>query len=120
MQSNTAARGNPNALRMYELRRAILDATTDGMVKAVWSRVRKQALDGCTASQKLFLEMTCGKATQPIEISGPDHGPINLQSIIARITVALNDMPEARFRVAAALHGLSGEDETKPEDGAGA
>jgi hypothetical protein len=114
-QGNRGGPGNPNARKVYELRRSLLDATTDVMVKEVWSRVRTQALDGCVASQKLFLEMTCGKATQPIEISGPDHGPINLQSIIARITVALNDMPEARFRVAAALHSLNGESESRQE-----
>jgi hypothetical protein len=112
---NRLGQGNPNARKMYELRRSILDATTEGMVKEVWARVVHQALDGCVASQKLFLEMTCGKAVQPVEISGPDHGPISVQSILARITVALNDMPEARFKVAAALHGLSGEGESKQE-----
>jgi hypothetical protein len=75
-QGHKFAQGNENAKKMHALRRSLLEATTEESVKAVWATVEAQAREGCTVSQKLFLEMTCGKPVTPIEVSGPDEGPI--------------------------------------------
>jgi hypothetical protein len=114
LNGNKIGLGNVNARRMHELRKEILAATSPELVIAVWEKISRQALDGCTTSQKMFMEYTLGRPTQAIEISGDQGGPINLQALVARISFALRDDPAARFKLAAVLHDLRGE-EPKPE-----
>ncbi len=113
---NSFSPGNPNARRMHELRRAIYDAATEDDVKAVIKALGDSAKGGDTAACKVFLEFVVGKPVTPIEVSGPDGGSVNLTGIVSKIMVALADYPEARYKVAAALHEVEAPAEQPTTD----
>jgi hypothetical protein len=114
---NKIGQGNPNAKRMYELRRSLLESATPRDIQAVAAKLVELAKDGDVAAAKIWLEFTCGKATQPIEVSGPDGEPLGASVVLSAIMVALKDDPSARLKVAAAFRKLSltGPDEHNGE-----
>ncbi len=90
------------------MRRSLLEATTEDSVKAVWSQVYEQASGGDMVAAKLYLEMTCGRPVQAVEVStSPDAGQISVNVILAKLTAAFADDPAARYKMAAALHSIS-------------
>jgi hypothetical protein len=102
------AKGNPNARRMYELRKALLDATDPETVARVGRKLAEQALEGDVQAAKVYLEFTIGKPPRAVELSGPDGGPLGddwgrLQAVLFG---ALARHPEARIDVASALKRL--------------
>src|SRR3954468_11494102 len=77
-RGNKLASGNPVAKRMYELRRALLDAADAGTVQRVARKMGELAAGGDVAAARLYLEYTVGRVPQAIELSGPDGSPIGL------------------------------------------
>ena len=104
---NRLAGGNLLAQRTREMRQSIFDAVGPDQVRAVIATMANQAADGDVAAARVFLEYTCGKPAQSIELSGPDGGPlgVDVHSVTAVIMMALADDPAARFKVAKALRG---------------
>jgi hypothetical protein len=112
--SNRFGKGNSHAIRMRDLRGAVLDATTPEMVGQIIKRMALAALkDGDVAAAKVVLEYACGRPVQGIELAGPDGEPLGLDvaRLIALITEALpgDRFAEARFAVAARFKQLSTE-----------
>jgi hypothetical protein len=107
---NRLSKGNPSNRRMAELRRAIHDAVTEADVKDVIKSLGDSAKAGDVIAAKVFLEFVVGKPTQPIEVSGPDDGSVNVDAFMARIMVGLSAFPEARRHLARVV--LGGEPQT--------
>ncbi len=64
IQGNKAAKGNPYAKRVAQLRSAMMDAVTAGDVRAVIARMIELAKGGDVAAAKLVLEHACGRPLQ--------------------------------------------------------
>ena len=110
-----AIRG-PGAVQ--ELRQAVLDAVTFDQVKAVINKLAEQAGNGDVSAARVFLEHTCGKPPQALELSGPDGESLGLDpaGLMPTILVALAEHPEAKIAVAAALQKLRhADDDTAPD-----
>src|SRR3974390_1267600 len=103
-RGNRIGEGNEGNKRMAELRRSIFKAVTEDDVKAVIRSLGESAKGGDVQAAKVFLEFVCGKPVTPIEVSGPEQGPVNVTGLMAKIMLCLAEYPEARFKVAAALH----------------
>jgi hypothetical protein len=101
---NQFSQGNAIAKRTRELRQAIFEAVSPEQVKAVITKLAELAADGDAVAARLFLEYTCGRPAQSVELSGPDGNPLELQGLMVKIMAALNEYPAARFAVAKALH----------------
>src|SRR4051812_39257683 len=101
-RGNKLASGNPVAKRMYELRRALLDAADAGTVQRVARKMGELAAEGDVAAAKLYLEYAVGRVPQAIELSGPDGEPIGLDwgRVHTAIMGALAEFPQARVAVA--------------------
>ena len=109
-KGNRVGVGNLLAQRTREMRESIFDCVTADQVKAVVKKMGEQAVDdGDVAAARVFLEYTCGKPAQSVELSGADGGPlgIDVASVSRIIMVALAEYPEARFRVASALREVA-------------
>jgi hypothetical protein len=105
---NRGGPGNPHSRRMHELRRELLDAVEPGTIKAVVDKLSELAKGGDIPAAKLLLDHAIGRPTQAIELSGPDGAPLaDVAALQVVILNALADEPAARFKVAAALRGLS-------------
>lgn len=103
--------GNPNALRQYELRKAILESSSPEKVKAVAHKLLKLAIEkDDVAACKLYLEYTVGRPAQAVEISGPDGTALAPDLVRLRVAIlgALDGDPAARFKVARALLAIDG------------
>lgn len=125
--------GNPNAQKMFRLRREILEsaAASPKAIRAAFSRLFRRAVgksedkDGSSIdieAMKLYLSYTIGRPTVALELSGPDGEPLgtDLTKIRCAILGALADAPEARYKVARSLLSLDrGEDGDEPERPAG-
>jgi hypothetical protein len=98
--------GSPTARRMGELRRAVLDATTEDQVRAAFEKLRETAMTGEVPALSLYLAYTVGKPTETVAISTGGVPAIGLSAIAAAIMEAIGDDPQARERVAAAFAGL--------------
>ncbi len=106
---NRFASGNPQAKRMYELRRALLDSADPDRVKAVGLKMLELAESGDVMAARLILEYLLGKPPQALELSGPDGEPLgmDLAKLQEAILGALARFPEARIAVAVALKGAA-------------
>jgi hypothetical protein len=60
---------NATARRIAELRRMLVECTTEEQIKAAFHRLYELGMDGDVAALKLFLEYTCGRPPQGIEVS---------------------------------------------------
>jgi hypothetical protein len=119
-RGNHAAKGNVNALKMFELRREILEsaAASPEAIRAAFSRLFRRAIgknedkDGASIdieAMKLYLAYAIGRPVQGIELSGPDGEPLGAEwaKVEAAIIAALAPFgDQARFAVAAALRGI--------------
>jgi hypothetical protein len=104
---NRFSTGNSIAQRTRELRRAIFDAVQAGDVEQVIRKLMEQAKAGDTASAKLFLEFTCGRPSQSVEVTGRDGEPLggpDLSMVISSVMAALAPFPDARVALAASLY----------------
>lgn len=119
---NREARGNPNARKMFELRRVLLDApaASPNLVEAVFTRLCRMALGEPAEdippdleAMKLYLAYTVGRPMQAVEISGPDGEPLggDFAALRGVILGVLARFPEARVEVAAALMRLRSADD---------
>jgi hypothetical protein len=113
---NQYAAGNPNHKRMYELRKALLDAATPEQVKVVADKMYDLATTGDVAAAKLWLEFVIGKPVQGIEVAGVGGSPLGMDwdRLQAVLLGALARFPEARIEVVAALRGLTDARGTEP------
>lgn len=132
--SNSCSPGNPNARKMFELRRAILDssAASPEAIRAAFSRLFRRAVgrnedkDGSSVdmeAMKLYLSYSVGRPIQAVELSGPDGEPLglNISQVHAVIVAALGDDQDAKHRVARALLSLGAPGgDGGPDDAAGA
>ena len=75
---NRAAVGNPNNKRMFELRRALLDAIEPAAIEKAIHKIADLAAGGDVAAARLLLEYGCGKPVQGIEVSGLGSGTVPL------------------------------------------
>ena len=100
--------GNPAMKRMYELRKAIVDAATDDEVRQVAAKLRDLALDGDTAAAKLWLSYVAGQPAQTVELTGLDGATlgISVERLQIALLAAVGDLPEARERIARSLRQL--------------
>lgn len=120
---NRFSKGNTIAQRTRELRRAIFDAVETGDVEQVIKKLLEDAKGGDTVAAKLFLEYTCGRPSQSIEVTGKDGEPIggpDLSVLIGSVMAALAPFPEARFAVAASLYRTRTDDGPDAGNGPGA
>jgi hypothetical protein len=111
--------GNANARKMYELRQALLEAATAEQVRAVTAKLYELALgEGDVQAAKIFLEFTCGKPVQALEVSGLGGAPlgVTVQQLRAVILEAVGDVPGAQVRVAHALRALARPGEVPADD----
>lgn len=117
---NQISRGNSIAMRTREMRRAIFSAVEAADVEAVIRQLMGQAKTGDIPAAKLFLEFTCGRPSQSLEITGKDGEPLgapDLSIVIASVMTALAPFPEARFAVAASLRQTRSHDHDGPDGG---
>jgi hypothetical protein len=112
--------GNPNAQKMFRLRREILEsaAASPEAIRAAFSRLFRRAIgknedkDGSSIdleAMKLYLYYTIGRPTVALELSGPDGEPLGAEwaRVEAAIVAALEPFGDrARFAVAAAIRGI--------------
>src|SRR3954466_6916760 len=70
--------GNPNARRMFDLRKALLDSAKPEDVQAVGAKLAELAMAGDVQAAKLWLEYTVGKPPQAVELTGPDGSALGL------------------------------------------
>jgi hypothetical protein len=112
------AKGNPNARRMYALRKALLDSAGPDDVRRVGKKLLDLAEGGDVAAAKVWLEYTVGKPPQALELSGPDGEPLGVDwpRLQAVLLGALGRYPEAKVAVAVALRGLA--DDARDDGGA--
>ena len=75
-RGNQAAKGNPAFRRMMELRKSLLEAADSETVQALFRKLAELGLAGDVAAIRLYLEYACGRATQPVELSGPESTPL--------------------------------------------
>jgi hypothetical protein len=113
---NRGGPGNPNALKTHRLRAALLDATTPEEVSKVVKALVEKATAGDTAACKVFLDHTCGRAPQSIEVSGLEAAGSDLARLRTVILEALADDPAARFKVARALLNTGAEADERRDD----
>lgn len=107
---NPGGRGNPNARKMYELRRALVDAATPKVVAGLGRKLAMLGLQGDVQAAKLYLEYVVGKPPQAVELTGADGEPLGV-NFAAVTTIVLNALAgpehaEARVRIAAQLMEL--------------
>lgn len=95
--------GNPALKRMAELRRVVLEKTTDDDVIEAVEKLRTLGMEGDVQALRLWLEFTIGKPTTPIEVSMDGPAPPDIATIAAVVVEAVGPDSEARFKIAAAL-----------------
>lgn len=97
--------GSPVARRMGELRRAILDSTTEEEAKAAFRKLYDVAMTGEVPALALYLAYACGKPVESVQLSGVDGGPLGLDvaGLTNLVLVALAGHPDARLAVSEAL-----------------
>jgi hypothetical protein len=66
---NAFSKGNANNKRMHELRRVLLDATTEDMIRKALAKLADLAEAGDVQAIKLLIDQTCGRAPQAVELS---------------------------------------------------
>lgn len=103
---NKLAKGNPNARRMHELRKSVLEAGSPEDIQAVIRKMAEMGRGGDVMAARCYLEYVVGKPVQAVELSNADGAGIELTSVVATIMVALGDDPAARTKVAAAFQRL--------------
>lgn len=118
---NPGGRGNPNARKMYELRRALVDAATPKVVAGLGRKLAMLGLQGDVQAAKLYLEYVVGKPPQAVELTGADGEPLGLDwgRVQAAVLGALGAFPEARLAVAMSLRRLADDGGSEPGDGPG-
>jgi hypothetical protein len=100
--------GSPVARRMGELRRAVLDATTEDQVRAAFEKLREVAMTGEVPALSLYLAYAMGKPTETVAISTGGVPAIGLSAIAAAVMEAIGDDGRMREKVAAAFARLGG------------
>ena len=113
-QGNRIAAGNPMNVRMRELRQALLNCATEADIRDLYASLMESARAGDTAATRLLFEYLVGKPVQGIALSGPEGEPLAMGAIIAVVTEALAEHPEARIKVAAAFHQLGRSGDGQP------
>ena len=105
-KGNRIAAGNPMNVRMRELRQALLNCATEADIRDLYASLMESARAGDTAAARALLEYLVGKPVQGVELSGPEGEPLAMGAIVAVVMKELADHPEARTKLAAALHQL--------------
>jgi hypothetical protein len=97
--------GSPVAMRMGELRRAILEATTEDEARAAFRKLYEVAMTGEVPALALYLAYVAGKPVESIQMSGPDGEALGMtvESLTRVVLMALKGHPEAKLAVADAL-----------------
>jgi hypothetical protein len=113
---NKASPGNPNALKMHQLRAALLAATSAEDVARVVKALVEKAAGGDVPACKTYLDHVCGRPMQAIEVSGLGGAGSDVARLRAVILEALADDPLARFKVARALLTLGAEADERRDD----
>jgi hypothetical protein len=119
VKGNQVAAGNPMNVRMRELRRSLLACASEADIKDLYSGLMESARGGDTAAAKVLLEHLCGRPTQGIALSDPDGEPLAMGAVLAVITEALADHPEARLKLGIAFHQLGKSRDELPRLGSG-
>jgi hypothetical protein len=104
VRGNSVGLGNPAHKRMRQLRQQFLDCVDDQAVQEVTATLIEMAKGGDTQAMRIFYEWTIGRPPQAVELSGPDGEPLAMGAILAVITEALAEHPDARIKLAAAFH----------------
>jgi hypothetical protein len=115
-KGNAIAAGNPMNMRMRELRKALLDTATEPDIRELYSSLMESARGGDTAAARVLLEYLTGRPAQAVELSGPDGSALGAGAILAVVTAALKDFPEARVRVAAEFKRMAAIEGASPDD----
>jgi hypothetical protein len=98
--------GNPIALHMAAMRKAIMQATSPEDVQRVWKSLYDLALGGDVTAMRLYLEYAAGKPKESLVIEGPEGGPVKIEALLAVVLAALTPYPEARTAVAHQLRKI--------------
>jgi len=102
--------GNPIARRMYELRRALIEAQTPADVRTVGKTLLTSATAGDVGAANVYLSYVIGKPLQSIALVDSDGQPLGLKLdiLIRALYRALEPIPEARRIVGDVLMELAG------------
>jgi len=79
---NPGGPGNPYARATAAFRSVMLETITEADIKAVVKILIKSARSGESWAIRELLDRTIGKATQAVEVSGPDARPLTLEEIV--------------------------------------
>jgi hypothetical protein len=72
--------GNPHAIRVNKLRSVLLREITTDRWRIVVDQLITKAERGDLDAIKMLMDRMLGKATQAIELSGPDGGPVRSET----------------------------------------
>jgi hypothetical protein len=111
LQGNKYSRGSPIAKKMHAFRNALLEATDPETIQRVIRKMGELGAEGDTVAAKIFLEFTCGKPTQHVELIGVDGSSqgVSIGQLQAVILSAFSDDPSARVKIARALLSLTNQ-----------
>jgi hypothetical protein len=107
---NKGGPGNGMARRMHAMRKVFADCVTEDDVKDAYAELMKAVRAGDMTAIREFFDRTLGKASQAVEISGPDGSSLDLTTVVSVIMLALGDDQDARGRVAAAFRRMGSID----------
>jgi hypothetical protein len=122
LPGNPGGKGNPNAQRMYQFRKELLDAGDAETIKAIIQKVGGLAKEGDLAAATLYLGYMAGKPVAALELSGPGGEPLGLEQGETRVALieALSPFgPEIKFAVLRAIMGPPRRVEADEDGGEG-
>jgi hypothetical protein len=99
------------ARRIHERRARLNEWTSDDDAQEVWQGIVNDAKPsvGDPIARKLFADYIWGRPSQPLELAIDDSGSVDVNTLASVIMKALEPFPEAKYAVAAALHGARGD-----------
>jgi hypothetical protein len=68
-RGNRFAKGNSVHQKMHELRKCLLECVTPEQIARVMKTLYEAAVGGDIAACRVFLEYSCGKPSQPVELT---------------------------------------------------
>jgi hypothetical protein len=116
-RGNQAARGNPNAVALAQLRRVAREAGTPEKVKAVMDKLYAMFMDLSDLQAGIvWMQYTVGKPTLAVEVSTEPRAAIqtDIRAIVAIIQQEERD-PEKRLRLARRILQLGQQTEVQPD-----
>ena len=70
LPGNPGGPGNPHMSRTVLLQRELEDATDPKVIRAIWHRALKMAMEGDAKMIRYVIDRMCGKPKQAIELEG--------------------------------------------------